>query len=402
MKQKLYIGMFCALSLITAPLLAIWPFSADNFVPTVENLHTCTLIPAHISTDESIPKIGVADLMAQTNTHTLKRSTLIAEGSPNAIVEPGIHIRDDQQALFLFSPYFTMQKVKTEPGAQTYSHREPGGGTYGASRFIKNKFINGECISFDYHDTLGSINFTQELDQQCLETVFDKIVQQAPHKKIILYGPCRGATNILKFLVQRAKPVHFNSLSAVVLEAPALSLQALIPQTVRSRPAISWTGAIGENLAYAIIRAALPNHSANDGTVIIDNIEQIPKELPILIVHLQNDTSVPGRDMRKLITRLKETGHTSIHLLVMYDKNLGHAHISKAVIYQQVTNAFLKYYNLPHDTTLAAQGDQAIFFDPVTKKLVDLMTLTKSMAQAPDDYIDNQATQKNYDVHQQK
>ncbi len=59
-------------------------------------------------------------------------------------------------------------------------------------------------------------------------------------------------------------------------------------------------------------------HTYNfDGPHPIDVADQIPKDLPILIICSDQDSTVPAAGSLRLAQRLQDTGHTNVHVTRM-------------------------------------------------------------------------------------
>ena len=86
-------------------------------------------------------------------------------------------------------------------------------------------------------------------------------------------------------------------------------------------------------------------------------IENIPKDIPILIVCSLEDRLVPASTSINIYKKLVESGHEHTYLFVTeHGKHAAILQGPDGVKYQWVVNAFYKKYNLPYDAASAAQG----------------------------------------------
>lgn len=349
-----------------AGAIALYTFESffnqpEKFKPTLEKLNATTITPI----DANTASISIYDYMEKLGSGQYAQSQNVLVSSTNKChvrVEQGIDLTAMQphEPVLLFSPYFLPALVKHPEKLQFYIPSTPGRSFYTAGYYLKNKTIPTTCITFDYRDTRTAINVGQSLDQQCLSLITDEIVRQ--EHPFILFGCCRGAINILKFITEKPTDYLEKNLRAVIVESPALSLKDICEQTVRSRPILNLLPHdAGSAALYTLLRWALPNHAYQESTILA-NIDNIPKDLPMLIIQVKNDTLVAEDKTKKLVKKLVETGHSQVHLLVFTDKNLNHYTISTASLYPAGVNAFLQHYGLPHNATLAAQGYDCISF----------------------------------------
>lgn len=270
------------------------------------------------------------------------------------------------QAITLFSPFCSKKTIKRKN--KVYVTGAPGRGAYAASRYIANGAIpqNATCVTFDYRDTRAGFNLGQETDQQALKLAVDEVARQA--HPIILFGACRGALNILNFITTQPTAEIQKNMRAVIVEAPPFSLHDVCKQHARSYLPLSLAPEASGEFLYALYRAALPAHKNIESTI-VQNVANIPADLPILIVHLQKDTYVSDENIQLLLQELVATGHTKVHVLALNDPTLSHATMSTAPAYARAIHAFLQLYGLPHDAQLARQGAciQSSFLTPLDK-----------------------------------
>ena len=94
-----------------------------------------------------------------------------------------------------------------------------------------------------------------------------------------------------------------------------------------------------------------------NGPFPIDLVDQIDKNLPILMVHSRSDQVIPTNSSRKLYVKLLQSGHNNIYLLELARGDHGKLMQGmEAEIYQNCVHAFLQKYNLPHCDEFAQRG----------------------------------------------
>ena len=82
------------------------------------------------------------------------------------------------------------------------------------------------CVSFaGPTQWRRTVNFGQELDQQCLDMVYKEVVRKNPLAKIVIIGVCIGATTVLNYLAnpEIGGAEKFSHLDSVILQSPYIS-----------------------------------------------------------------------------------------------------------------------------------------------------------------------------------
>ena len=327
---------------------------------TLESIYATTITPADASV--VAPSKTVYDYLYDLNNgqKTEAQDLLLSKTKQSVVhIEPGVHCESLAQGepVFLFSASFLPEPVKTPGKLHFYWPGAPGRALYSAGYYFSNKALSGTCIAFEYPDTLTTLNIAQELDQKCLNTVTDEVIEQG--HPFVLFGKCRGATNILTLLTKKPKEYLEKNVRAAIIESAPLSLKHICEQTMRALPVLNWFYWLSDKKTtaalYALFRLVLTNHRYEESTI-LNNLSNIPQDMPILIAHVLKDTVVFDQDIKTLLQKLLETGHTCVHLLLFDDTKLDHYTISSAPAYPLAVNAFLKRYQLPHLENLATQG----------------------------------------------
>ena len=219
----------------------------------------------------------------------------------------------------------------------------------GLKRYLGRNIFHGPSITFVYKDNRRSFNFGQQVDQQALNTLY----KTTQNREVILYGLCRGATTILNWLENYENK---NTIKAVILESPALSLKDI------------FTG-LGEHYAFFNIKSSrllfffnkyFPNYNRNE-TNVIEHLEQmhIDNDIPLFIGHIEGDSITTDANVGLLVKTLRSTRKNPVYFFVSKE-HLDHGMLSRSVDYQKTVNAFLKKYDLPHDYALAQAGENLL------------------------------------------
>lgn len=119
-------------------------------------------------------------------------------------------------------------------------------------------------------------------------------------------------------------------------------------------------GNLSDKKYYKMAHIAFPSFKP-DGETPLKAIENIPLDLPILLVCSKKDAVVPSTSTIGLYKKLIETGHTRVHLLLFsYGK---HSKIickkQLGATYKNVVHAFYKHYGFRHNPQAALNGQEA-------------------------------------------
>lgn len=218
--------------------------------------------------------------------------------------------------------------------------------------------IHTPFISFNYPDATNKFyrvnynetSFGQENEIGRLYTAYNTALSH--YKKdscdIILWGLSRGASNVLIF----AGLYDLPQVKAIVLESPYYSMSEVI-ESLMAKKNIGWLDiSYGETIAEFIFKK-YSRHGLSPAKC----LENIPKDMPILIICSKEDNLVPASTSINVYKKLVEAGHKHTYLFITDHGK--HAEILQGPDgekYQSVVNAFYKKYNLPHCRASAAQG----------------------------------------------
>lgn len=219
-------------------------------------------------------------------------------------------------------------------------HRHTDSGRVGA-------FIEGPLATFDFKDTQNgrSASFGQEDDVKKLEETCNEYQQRT-----VLAGSSRGAATCLNYLGSR-NPTH---VAAAVVESPFSTIETLVSDRYKS-----------------LFKWLFPNYNSN-GLQPISSVKTISKDIPILIFCSKDDEIIPVSQTIECYKKLKESGHTKSHILIV--DHGAHANILINKDGQKVRNAihaFYQKYNLPYNEAWANAGQSLLEECQPSNKVLD-------------------------------
>jgi hypothetical protein len=216
--------------------------------------------------------------------------------------------------------------------------------------------IHTPFVSFDYPDATNALyrvnynetSFGQENEIGRLNKAYTSSLSQCNDCDIILWGLSRGASNILIF----AGLYELPNVKAIVIESPYYTMSEVI-ESLMAKKGLHWLDvAYGETIAEWIFKK-YTRHGWSPAKC----LENIPKDMPILIICSLEDRLVPASTSINIYKKLVASGHQ--HTYIFVTEHGKHAAILQGPDgeqYQSVVNAFYKKYNLPYNATSAAQG----------------------------------------------
>lgn len=325
------------------------------FEPTVENLNSLTLTP-RVNTE--LPSNNCSKLAQRIYQQDIPSASALTINGNNICwgAYKGISLSPDENTVFLYSRGIA-QNIAPQLDTNERYVRKPlklfsgtprhGGGMLTAYSWIKHKVINGPVITFDYPDDRNLFDFALSNDSKCLEHLYQELCKQS--KEVVLMGNCRGAKALLNFASTHQ---NLDNVKALFLESPIFSLEEFTNAVAKNYT--SWFP-FTKSVLPRLFKWCLPNYNPKH-EISFDLVKNIPADVPIFIAHLQGDSLCNDDAMRKLISSLKESGHT-VYCLVVDCPTLRHARLSRLSVFQKASNAFFKKYGLPHNETLAQEGE---------------------------------------------
>jgi hypothetical protein len=217
-----------------------------------------------------------------------------------------------------------------------------------ASTLVCAANIPSTCVTFEFDDDRRSFNFGQRGDLTRLSLIYEELAQT---HELVLFGSCRGGTTLLNLLSNPDTPFK-SSIKALVLESPSLSLAKLSEQVGKNY--LGWMPGSG-SLIHTFFKTWFPSYDAHFPSC-LNQLANIPQELPILIGHVENDKVIAWSEIHDLVKGLIKSGHNHVYLARIVDPAITHARLNSNEQFRNVLNAFLAHYNLPHDAQKARAG----------------------------------------------
>lgn len=211
---------------------------------------------------------------------------------------------------------------------------------------------------FDFPDALNDkmeykrtlVNLGGYADIERLAFAHKKTRELLPNTTIIGSGLSRGAASWLTYAA------YYDDVAALILEAPFDSYESIVKMLMK-RFNLAWLP-YGVALGMRMMQLNFPSIDITCPQP-RDVVKNIPKALPILLVHSRGDAVVPVISSKLLYAHLMATGHTNTHLLLL--DHGSHGKIMRGEDqknYQAVVHAFLKQYNFPYCEDFAAAGQE--------------------------------------------
>ena len=232
----------------------------------------------------------------------------------------------------------------------------------------KHHIINTSYVAFNYPDATdrfyrvnyNETSFGQENEisrlyktyRNITHKIYPELLSVFEDIGIILTGVSRGASNHLIFAGLHV----LDNVKAMVLESPYHMMQEVI-ENMMLKKNLSWLPvSYGETVAELIFRKY-----TRYGYSPANCIENISKDIPILIICSQEDHLVPCSSSINVYKKLVACGHQ--HTYIFIAKQGRHAAILQGPDgenYQYVVNAFYKKYNLPYNPSDAEKGESLL------------------------------------------
>lgn len=186
-------------------------------------------------------------------------------------------------------------------------------------------------------------SLAQKREIDALSSVCNSISQDK-----VLVGVSMGATTILNYVGTKKT----ENIRALIVECPFDHIARVVRnQSIFTRLMPEW-------ICFKIIQLSVARQFTGDGPHARDSVKNIPKNIPVILIHSKEDKLIPISSSRNIYTLLVESGHKDVYLLELPEG--AHADcISSNVsrhLYETGVHAFYKKYNLPHDKHLAARG----------------------------------------------
>lgn len=227
-----------------------------------------------------------------------------------------------------------------------------------AFSYIKNPHYDNDIITsdglvtFDFADAgkeylnlwrLKETSLAQENEMHRLHVVLKSIKKRAKKvRKIILLGTSRGASTIITTLARYPHP----EVSAIILESPFAQFKDILDNMIK-KPVVKSIPYIKE-ISTPLASFLIFRHAFN-GITPLKAIQNLPKDLPILILATQKDALVPYASSQLLYDIFLKNGYTNVHFsLFNYGRHARLVMHEQATHIQKAVHIFYEKYNLPH------------------------------------------------------
>lgn len=260
--------------------------------------------------------------------------------------------------LLYLNPVLSQETQKAENIGFLFAHGL--GGNRGNILYYTNFILPDYkyCKTFDFPEVNEQnkindkkVNLAQDNDLKTLKMAHDEFLAQKENKpdKVVCMGLSRGGAAILNYAA-----THPNNIKALVVEAPFDKLKNVLHE-LADRYGLGWIPGF-KRLFRNIIFSKYPSYDKN-GKHPISLVHQIPKNIPILIVHSKEDELISYKSSQRLFHKLRKHGHKDVYLLILNKGKHAKYHLGDdSEKYQETVHAFYKRYGIPYDPTLAQKG----------------------------------------------
>lgn len=333
--QSLFAGLDSSLSAqpvsLFESLYAVW-FKPDCTMPSLDDLNIVSLLPIECCSDDYVVSEAQDGKDRVINLLKKKDGIITIKGKLYKIYNKiPKKIRKYEEPINLYLGGFSNSN---HPHA------------FSVYKAIKEGTMQGPCIVFecapDAHRR--TFNFCQEQDLECVDLVYNDLLEKHNDAQIILRGGCKGASVYLRFLAEKAENGKtLENIKACIANYPPISLKDAL-KDIR----------YGGVFSYWFCRFTLPNYNPNSKTIL--DATAFPTDIPVLLTCLPRgfDRITDLEDMERINEHLKSLRAT-IDLFVSegYAKDdngkqvkLGHGQLGRAKDYQKVVISFLKNQQL--------------------------------------------------------
>jgi len=268
--------------------------------------------------------------------------------------------------LLAYLPIYSIPKTITlfsHGIADTYKQAYQYAKTYTKKGYVHTNqryLFHTPYVSFNYPDATDKFyrvnwketSFGQANEIGRLLLAYQRTIEKHKNCNIILFGLSRGAANQTIF----AGLYQFDNVKAIVLESPYSALNDIIRHMMNKKSLWWLPVSYGETIAEFIFQRYTRHGFSPERC-----LENISKDIPILIICSKEDYLVPVSSSINIYKKLIAAGHK--HTYIFITEHGEHSKILQGPDgerYQYVVNAFYKKYNLPHCRTSAAKGKQLL------------------------------------------
>lgn len=175
--------------------------------------------------------------------------------------------------------------------------------------------------------TVQTPRWLPDLGQQRCMKLLDEVVKKGGNEDYLIHATSQGGATALNYTALHDKGVH---IKGMILEAPLVHGNSAIHHTMQG-PLAAPFSAIGKLpfsyywLPYAT-KLIYPFYRPG-GTQAIHSVKDIPKDMPIIIIHALEDPQISIDDASALYHALRKTGHNNVYFLRVYSND--HLYIIK-------------------------------------------------------------------------
>lgn len=201
-----------------------------------------------------------------------------------------------------------------------------------AQEYITNGVITGPCYTFNYADSVQSVNFCQEEDYPRLAYAFSIMRKKYPAAKIVLVGLSRGASNIFQLLAQ-ATPQELAHIAGIILESPFDTVDTMVEHIAQK---YCWMVPKSSFFLKKVVKR-LPGYQPT-GRQPLDFARKVVVSCPFLITYSLQDKVIPPHGVKNLITALR---HNKNNVIVLERATGKHSTASFDTKFQEAAKIFL-------------------------------------------------------------
>lgn len=271
--------------------------------------------------------------------------------------------------LFLMHTAISMET----PNQNTHIVAIPGQNGLGGNNYymenifpqFKNKIHYAQTPTEKLKIDLGQKN--------CIGLAFETLLPLLDNpevEKIILHGSSQGTAT-----AQNIIGTYFHTkIKAVILEAVMASGNSAIAYNTNVDNALLYASA-----SYGA-KCVFPSYSPS-GMQAIDNINKIPKDLPIIIMHNPNDKCLPYSDALALYQGLYDNGYKNAYFLPIIHRGSNHINLLSTQYHKAeiaALYAILKKHELLPDENSTIITDESInveIYQPTPENLLEYKNL---------------------------
>lgn len=264
-----------------------------------------------------------------------------------------------------FTIHFPLETITTHSTVYLSAHGL--GATQNQAQALlpdNNKYwiINKPLAVFDFPDAKPThmeydtkqVNLGQQPDIDRLRYAYYKTRQELPNHDIVLTGISRGAVTAFNCMALH----QLENVKALVLESPFDTFNNVVKHLLR-RFHIGWIP-FSKKLAIRYVKKTFPSFDIN-GVFPLNVAHMMPCDMPILLFHGRLDRTIPLKSSCLIYCALLENGNKNVYLLIVDEGDHGKLITGpQGELIQNVTHAFYKKHNLPHDPIFAQRGEAAL------------------------------------------